>query len=134
MTTPVARFPFQYAPYQTSNIVSGDDYKTTAQATFPNISASTTKKLSNASDYQRRLNMSKTSKLDPPFRLWLSEKESQRKDYIKERFENRSTGLVRPRSHTITQADREKHKEESQIKVKLAAQRVASARRAASKY
>lgn len=98
--------PFQYAPYHTSHIVSGDDFKTTSEVSFTRLNSADLNRVTHFTNYHRRLNQASTTKLDPPFKLWLTEKEAHRRDIIKKKFGTRGLA-VRPTSHIVTKKERE---------------------------
>lgn len=101
--------PFRNAPYNTHHIVSMDDFKTTNLSSYIRHNAHSINKAVHDASKERRTNQSVTCKLDPPFRLWLTEKETRRKDYIKFKFEKRGLNGHRPSSHLITKKELRNH-------------------------
>jgi hypothetical protein len=111
MASPHREFPvpFRNAPYHTHHIVGVDDFKTTNLSSFVRHQPHSINKAVYNASKERRSNQAITCKLDPPYRLWLTEKELRRKDYIKFKFEKRGLTGRRPNSHLVTKKELQAH-------------------------
>jgi hypothetical protein len=106
--------PFHHAPYHTHHIVGMDDFKTTNLCSYVRHNAHSINKAVYTAAKERKSNQAITCKLDPPFRIWLTEKEIRRKDYIKFKFEKR--GLAkRPHSHLVTKKELKAHHMKNEV-------------------
>ena len=105
--------PFRNAPFNTYHIVDAEDFKTTNLASYIRHQKHDIERTVYFASRERRANQALTCKLDPPYRLWLTEKESRQKDYIKFKFEKR--GLQRPTSHLVTKKEIQAHHKHREI-------------------
>ena len=81
--------PYTYAPYETSHVIVPSDFKSVAALTYQNVKAEDMSKAQYTAAIERKHNQTKNYQIDPPFKIWLNEKQLRQRDAIKSKFAHR---------------------------------------------